>query len=114
MKFLLPALLVAALAFTAGGFAGRGQTAPPDPTGYDLDGDGYVTIRDLTILANHFLEPVAPPAPCVVTEHFVTPITSYDAAGQPYLVAGRGYVPTEHPLYPVVSSGTAVALRPCS
>lgn len=110
MKFLLPALLAVAIAFTAMAlWFGRGQTAPPDPTGYDLDGDGYVTILDLTILANHFLEPV-PVNGCVTYVYYSTPINQVDAAGTVVGSYSQGVIiPADHP----VLAGTQAALRPC-
>lgn len=109
MKALLAGLTAVAIAFTLPAMIDRGQTAPPDPTGYDLDGDGYVTILDLTILANHFLESV-PANGCVTYVYYSTPISQVDASGTVVGSYSAGVIiPPEHP----VLAGTPAPLRPC-
>lgn len=85
------------------------QTAPPAPANLDLDGDSYISILDLTLMAAHFGNPAEP---CLRVDrvHYVTPITSIDENGDPILIEGRSKpLPDNDPtLVAALLSGTPV------
>lgn len=113
----------AMLAQTAPAPAPLAQTAVPTPytiatlpwKSADVNRDRHLSPIDAQLAWRmwqlHGADPV-PPEDCVAAEHYVTPVTSY-RDGTAYLVAGRAVVPTENPNYPIMASGTLVALEPC-
>lgn len=109
MNRILPVLLVAALAFTAGSAIDRGQTVPPDPRGMDHDGDSAITILDLTLMASHFLEQVGPPDPCVTFVYYSTPRVQMDGGTVVGEYSAGVIIPSDHPAL----ARTPAALRPC-
>jgi len=86
MKTLLAAGIVAGITLTVAGMA-IAQTPPVAPPNYDLDGDGYISVLDLTLMAQFFTNP-AEPCLKVTRHHHPTPITSVADDGSPIMIEG--------------------------
>lgn len=115
MRWLLAAMICAALAFSAVAM----QLSPSSSatistsTAYDADIDhnGKVEYGDFLILLEFWNQWTPACAPSV---HYDPPEPVYDAAGTTVgLVVNRLWIPTEHPAYTANMMGTPVDVRPC-
>jgi hypothetical protein len=64
-----------------------GQAAPPAPANLDLDHDGFISILDLTLMAQHFAQP-AEKCLRVTRVHHPVPVISQDINGNPISIEG--------------------------
>lgn len=119
MRLTLAVVTAAALAFSAGvGLAqqsgGDPGRCPADAQSCDVDGDGAVSILDLSDVAARFGQMVGTPEPCADVHIFPTALGVYSADGTHVADLNQGQIiPTEHPAYARVLAGSPVSLRPC-